>query len=123
MSTFLIYFWKVSNQSKKKNSNDYRHRLAVEKKYDERTQDGEKLWAARENKHWTQAELGIHIGVSRNYVKEMELGRKPLNAKALEFIANNPCNLTHVTLHGLQKGLQGDADNKQVTEGQIGVTD
>jgi DNA-binding transcriptional regulator YiaG len=47
---------------------------------------GDQLLAARKERHWSQRTLGSHLGVSCQFVKEMEKGRKSLSDKALVFI-------------------------------------
>jgi len=48
---------------------------------------GEKLKEARKKKGWSQHTLGLHLSVSKQYIKEIELNRKPLNKKALQFLS------------------------------------
>jgi DNA-binding XRE family transcriptional regulator len=50
------------------------------------------LRVARKAKGWSQAELAIHLGVSRQAVQQMEIGRRPYGEKAikwLEFLDEN----------------------------------
>lgn len=47
---------------------------------------GEDIKTARKMRGWSQADLGICLGISAQFVKEMEKGRKPLTDKAISFI-------------------------------------
>jgi DNA-binding XRE family transcriptional regulator len=44
------------------------------------------LRVARKVKGWSQEELGIHLGVSKQAVQQMESGRRPYGEKAKEWL-------------------------------------
>ena len=44
------------------------------------------LRVARKAKGWSQEELGIHLGVSKQAVQQMESGRRPYGEKAKEWL-------------------------------------
>lgn len=41
---------------------------------------------ARKAKGWSQEELGIHLGVSRQAVQQMEIGRRPYVESAKKWL-------------------------------------
>lgn len=53
-----------------------------------RDNDGSRLREKRNGRGWSLAEMGIHLGVSKQYVAEMEAGRKPLNDNALAYLSS-----------------------------------
>ena len=55
---------------------------------EEKIMQGSELRNARIKKRWSQMMLAEQINVSRPYITRMENGRKPLNKKALDFIAS-----------------------------------
>jgi DNA-binding transcriptional regulator YiaG len=52
--------------------------------------NGTELRIARRDRKWTLERMGAYLGVSRQFVHQMELSRKPLNDKALELIGQKP---------------------------------
>ena len=51
------------------------------------------LKRARNSRGWNQEILGCHLGVSRQFIHEMESGAKSLTDKALDFIRKKPVQL------------------------------
>jgi DNA-binding transcriptional regulator YiaG len=52
--------------------------------------NGTELRIKRKDLGWTLDRMGAYLGVSRQFVHQMELSRKPLNDKALELIGQKP---------------------------------
>lgn len=52
--------------------------------------NGTELRIARKDRGWTLDRMGAYLGVSRQFVHQMERSRKPLNDKALELIGQKP---------------------------------
>jgi DNA-binding XRE family transcriptional regulator len=48
--------------------------------------EGEKLRNERVKRGWSLTAMGIHLGVSKQFVSQMERNRKPLNINALRLI-------------------------------------
>jgi DNA-binding XRE family transcriptional regulator len=47
---------------------------------------GDRLRRFRKSKRWSQGELAIHLGISQQFVAQMETGKRPLSDKALSLI-------------------------------------
>ena len=62
---------------------------------------GKRLRAARTAKGWTQTYLSVYAGVGRNYISDVELGRKEIGFRNLCLLAQT----LDVPLEGLLKGL------------------
>lgn len=67
-----------------RDTEDFRSKM--DRYFSRKERPGELLLRARKKKNWTQEIMGAYLGVSRQFVKEMEKGRKPLIDKALSFI-------------------------------------
>jgi len=52
---------------------------------------GLRLKKAREKEGLSLSKCGLILGVSKQFLSEMERSRKPLNQKALRFIEKNEC--------------------------------
>ena len=48
---------------------------------------GQKIRALRTAKGWTQTYLSVHAGVGRNYVSDVELGKKEIGLRNLQVLA------------------------------------
>lgn len=51
------------------------------------------LRVARKAKGWSQAELAIHLGVSKQAVQQMEVGRRPYGEKAIKWLEKQDENV------------------------------
>jgi transcriptional regulator with XRE-family HTH domain len=50
---------------------------------------GQRIRAERTAKGWTQTYLSIHAGVGRNYISDIELGKKEMGLRNLQLIAQS----------------------------------
>lgn len=50
---------------------------------------GQKIRALRLAKGWTQTYLSIHAGVGRNYISDVELGKKEIGLRNLHLLAQS----------------------------------
>jgi transcriptional regulator with XRE-family HTH domain len=48
---------------------------------------GQRIRALRTAKGWTQLYLSIHAGVGRNYISDVELGKKEIGLRNLQLLA------------------------------------
>jgi transcriptional regulator with XRE-family HTH domain len=48
---------------------------------------GERIKELRKAKGWTQTYLSIHAGVGRNYISDVELGKKEIGLRNLHLLA------------------------------------
>jgi transcriptional regulator with XRE-family HTH domain len=50
---------------------------------------GQKIRQLRLKKGWTQTYLSIHAGVGRNYISDIELGKKEMGLRNLHLLAQS----------------------------------
>jgi transcriptional regulator with XRE-family HTH domain len=50
---------------------------------------GQRVRAARLSKGWTQTYLSVHAGVGRNYISDIELGKKEIGLRNLQLLAQS----------------------------------
>lgn len=62
---------------------------------------GQRIRKLRLRKGWTQTYLSVHAGVGRNYISDVELGKKEIGLRNLYLLAQS----LDVTLEGLVRGL------------------
>lgn len=62
---------------------------------------GQRIKALRTAKGWTQTYLSIHAGVGRNYISDVELGKKEIGLRNLYLLAQS----LDVSLEDVVKGL------------------
>ena len=62
---------------------------------------GQKIRKIRLEKGWTQTYLSVHAGVGRNYISDIELGKKEIGLRNLQLIALS----LDVTLEYIFRGL------------------
>ncbi len=62
---------------------------------------GQKIRALRISKGWTQTYLSIHAGVGRNYISDIELGKKEIGLRNLQLLAQSLDVKTEYLLKGL----------------------
>ena len=79
----------------------------------------ERLKEYRKSKRWSQADLAIHLGVSKQFVAKMEAGKTPLTDKAIAFISNKSIQSSAPTQFGCQTGI----DSKQITGAKNGMSE
>ena len=48
---------------------------------------GQRIRAMRSAKGWTQTYLSVHAGVGRNYISDLELGKKEIGLRNLQLLA------------------------------------
>ncbi len=48
---------------------------------------GQKIRELRTAKGWTQTYLSVHAGVGRNYISDVELGKKEIGLRNLQLLA------------------------------------
>ena len=48
---------------------------------------GQRIRAMRSAKGWTQTYLSVHAGVGRNYISDVELGKKEIGLRNLQLLA------------------------------------
>ena len=63
----------------------YRHALGMAK--DICVLVGQRIKALRTAKGWTQTYLSVHAGVGRNYISDVELGKKEIGLRNLQLLA------------------------------------
>lgn len=64
-------------------------------------QVGARIRKLRQTKGWTQTYLSIHAGVGRNYISDVELGKKEIGLRNLHLLAQS----LDTSLEKLFKGL------------------
>jgi transcriptional regulator with XRE-family HTH domain len=62
---------------------------------------GQRIRALRTAKRWTQTYLSVHAGVGRNYISDVELGKKEIGLRNLQLMAQS----LDVSLEKLFRGL------------------
>jgi transcriptional regulator with XRE-family HTH domain len=62
---------------------------------------GRRIRKLRLAKGWTQTYLSIHAGVGRNYISDVELGKKEIGLRNLQLMAQS----LDVSLEKLLRGL------------------
>jgi transcriptional regulator with XRE-family HTH domain len=62
---------------------------------------GQRIKALRTAKGWTQTYLSVHAGVGRNYISDVELGKKEIGLRNLHLLALS----LGVSLEEVVKGL------------------
>jgi transcriptional regulator with XRE-family HTH domain len=62
---------------------------------------GRRIRALRLAKGWTQTYLSVHAGVGRNYISDLELGKKEIGLRNLQLLALS----LEVPLEKLIRGL------------------
>lgn len=62
---------------------------------------GQRIRELRAAKGWTQTYLSIHAGVGRNYISDVELGKKEIGLRNLQLMAQS----LDVPLETLLRGL------------------
>jgi transcriptional regulator with XRE-family HTH domain len=62
---------------------------------------GRRIRALRLAKGWTQTYLSVHAGVGRNYISDIELGKKEIGLRNLQLLALS----LEVPLEKLIRGL------------------
>jgi transcriptional regulator with XRE-family HTH domain len=62
---------------------------------------GERIRALRLKRGWTQTYLAVHAGVGRNYISDVELGKKEIGLRNLYLLAQS----LDVRLEILVRGL------------------
>lgn len=69
---------------------------------DIKVQFGMRLRYLREQRHWSQEQLSFESGINKNYISDIENGRRNPTLEIMEKLANS----LGVTLSELTKGLQ-----------------
>ena len=64
---------------------------------------GQRIRAMRSAKGWTQTYLSVHAGVGRNYISDVELGKKEIGLRNLQLLAFSLDVKTADLLKGLDK--------------------
>ena len=62
---------------------------------------GQKIRVLRTAKGWTQTYLSVHAGVGRNYISDVELGKKEIGLRNLQQLAQSLGVKTADLLRGL----------------------
>lgn len=62
---------------------------------------GQRIRKLRLAKGWTQTYLSVHAGVGRNYISDVELGKKEIGLRNLQLMAQS----LEIPLEKLMKGL------------------
>jgi transcriptional regulator with XRE-family HTH domain len=62
---------------------------------------GQRIRDLRTARGWTQTYLSVHAGVGRNYISDIELGKKEIGLRNLHLMAES----LGVTLEDLIRGL------------------
>lgn len=62
---------------------------------------GQRVRALRTAKGWTQTYLSVHAGVGRNYISDVELGKKEIGLRNLQLLAISLDVKTADLLNGL----------------------
>jgi transcriptional regulator with XRE-family HTH domain len=50
---------------------------------------GQRIRQLRQAKGWTQTYLSVHAGVGRNYISDVELGKKEIGLRNLRLLAES----------------------------------
>jgi len=82
----------------------------IEAYLNRKNSNAELLKSFRESKGWSQADLAIHLAVSRQFVAQMEAGKWPLTDRAIGLICKKPIQSSAPTEIPCQTGI----DSKQV---------
>jgi DNA-binding XRE family transcriptional regulator len=80
---------------------------------------GDRLKRFRAEKKWSQGELAIHLGVSQQFVAQMEQGKRPLIDKAMSLIARGSIQSSAPTQFACETGI----DSKQVAGAKNDLSD
>lgn len=62
---------------------------------------GERIRTLRREKGWTQIYLAVHAGVGRNYISDVELGKKEIGLRNLYLLAQSLGVRLEVLVRGL----------------------
>ena len=62
---------------------------------------GQRIRDLRTAKGWTQTYLSVHAGVGRNYISDVELGKKEIGLRNLQLLAQSLDVKTESLLRGL----------------------
>lgn len=62
---------------------------------------GQRIKALRTAKGWTQTYLSVHAGVGRNYISDVELGKKEIGLRNLHLLAQS----LDATMEDVVRGL------------------
>ncbi len=62
---------------------------------------GRRIRARRQSKGWTQVEMAVHLGISRNHLSDLERGKREIGLLMLQVIAKG----LDTTMDRLLKGL------------------
>jgi transcriptional regulator with XRE-family HTH domain len=62
---------------------------------------GRRIRARRQAKGWTQVEMAVHLGISRNHLSDLERGKREIGLLMLQVIAKG----LDTTMDKLLKGL------------------
>lgn len=62
---------------------------------------GQRVKKLRQAKGWTQTYLSVHAGVGRNYISDVERGKKEIGLRNLQLLAQS----LDIKLEKLLKGL------------------
>lgn len=62
---------------------------------------GKRIRALRQSKGWTQVEMAVHLGISRNHLSDLERGKREIGLLMLQVIAKG----LDTTMDRLLKGL------------------
>jgi len=79
----------------------------------------EQMKAYRKSKGWSRADLAIHLVVSRQFVEQMEAGKRPLTDRAVGLICNKSIQSSAPAQFACQIGV----DSKQVAGLKNGISD
>lgn len=71
---------------------------------------GDRLRKFRKSKRWSQGELAIHLGVSQQFVAQMEAGKRPLSEKARSLILLRPIQSSAPTQLACETGIENKQD-------------
>jgi DNA-binding XRE family transcriptional regulator len=80
---------------------------------------GDRLKRFRKSKRWSQGELAIHLGVSQQFVAQMEGGKRPLSDRAISLISTKSIQSSAPTQFACETGI----DSKQDNEAKNGMGD
>jgi transcriptional regulator with XRE-family HTH domain len=62
---------------------------------------GRRIRALRQSKGWTQVDMAVHLGISRNHLSDLETGKREIGLLMLQVIARG----LDTTMNKLLKGL------------------
>jgi transcriptional regulator with XRE-family HTH domain len=62
---------------------------------------GQKIRALRTARGWTRTYLSVHAGVGRNYISDVELGKKEIGLRNLQLLAMSLSVKTAELLNGV----------------------